>query len=226
MRMTLLKDKIKLLIFDLDGTLVDSLQDITDAINYAIAPLGYKPLTPERARNFVGKGVTKLIEQILNEKHIDRLQDVLDRFLEYYSQNLTTHTRAYPGVKETLEALKDYKKAVLSNKRQKLSERILKELGLIGHFSYVIGSDTLNQKKPSPQGILYLLEKEGLGPEEAMIIGDSELDIEAGKRAGVLTVSVGYGYRDPELLKGADYFINGSLTTLIELLEGPSPGSS
>lgn len=221
-----LKHRIKLLIFDLDGTLVDSLRDITDAINHAIGPLGYKPLSPEKAKHFVGRGVTKLIESILDEKHRENLQEVLDRFLEYYSQNLTRHTRAYPGVKETLEALKGYKKAVLSNKRQALSERILRELGLIEHFHYVIGSDTLNQKKPSPQGILYLLQKEGISPEEAMIIGDSELDIEAGKKAGVLTVAVGYGYREPELLKGADYFIEDSLSRLIELLEELSPGSS
>ncbi len=217
-----LKGRIKLLIFDLDGTLVDSLRDITDAINHAIAPLGYEPLRPEDARRFVGRGVTKLIEQVLTQEHRGRAQEVLDRFLGYYSENLLRHTRAYPGVRETLEALGRYKKAVLSNKRQALSERILEGLGLRGYFQYVIGSDTLKEKKPSPAGILYLLEKEALRPEEAMIIGDSELDIQAGRAAGVVTAAVTYGYRDPELLKDADYLINGSLRTLIGLLEDGS----
>ncbi len=225
--MSSLNKRIKLLIFDLDGTLVDSLQDITDAINYAIEPLGYSPLSTSEARGLVGRGITKLIESILKEAHKPQLQQILDRFLQYYSSHLTVHTRAYPGVPETLRALGRYKKAVLSNKRQALSRRVLEELGLAEHFEYIIGSDTLQEKKPSPAGILYLLKKESLQPHEAMIIGDSDIDIQAGRAAGITTVAVGYGYRDPELLKGsADYFINGSLRTLIELLEGPEPSGS
>ena len=222
-----LKQTIKLLIFDLDGTLVDSLQDITNAVNHAISPLGYEPLTPAKARGLVGRGITKLIGAILRDEHKPHLPQVLDRFLDYYTEHLTVHTRPYPGVPETLHALKGYKKAVLSNKRQALSERVLNNLGLLRHFDYVIGSDTLPEKKPSPVGVFYLLEKEGIGPSEAMIIGDSDIDIQTGRAAGVVTVAVTYGYREPSLLKDADYLISGSLSKLIELLEAePVPGSS
>lgn len=217
--MSSLNSKIKLLIFDLDGTLVDSLIDITNAINYALKPWNYNLLTPETARKLVGRGITKLVESILKPEHKRELNKVLDRFLDYYKQHLTDHTRLYPHVKEVLSVLGSYKKAVLSNKRENLSRQILHELTIAEYFDYVIGSDTLSEKKPSPVGIFYLLERESLTPEQAMIIGDSEIDIQTGKAAGVITVAVGYGYRDPELLRGADFFIKDSIIELLNILD-------
>ena len=121
--------KIKLIIFDLDGTLVNSIADITNALNYAIGPYGFEQLTVERTISLVGEGITRLIEKLVGQKADLKATDlkdvVLKRFLEYYSEHLTDFTVPYPGVPETLEMLGNYRKAVISNKREDLSRRLL-----------------------------------------------------------------------------------------------------
>jgi phosphoglycolate phosphatase len=127
--------KIKLIIFDLDGTLVNSGADITNALNYAIRPYGYEQLTVERTISLVGEGVTRLIEKLLGRKAADLKDVVLKRFLEYYSEHLADFTVPYPGVRETLEVLGNYRKAVISNKREDLSKLLLDKLGLSGYLT-------------------------------------------------------------------------------------------
>ncbi len=214
---------IKLLIFDLDGTLVDSLRDIAEAINHAIRPLGYEPLGPEELMPLVGRGITRLIEGLLRNETEEVRRKALDSFLQYYSEHLTVHTRPYPGVRETLEGLRHYRKAVLSNKREGLTRRVLESLGLLRYFHHVLGSDSLGEKKPSPLPVRYLLEREGLSPSEAIIIGDSEIDIQTARNAGVKSVAVCYGYRPVEMLQGADYYIRDSLLELPALLTEIDP---
>lgn len=201
---------IKLIIFDLDGTLVDSSIDITNAINYAIRPYGIKPLTVKETISFVGEGITRLMEKVVERsqtKEIDK-NILVDRFLSYYSEHLIDNTIVYPKVKETLEKLEGYKKAVISNKRESLSIRLLNDLGLLRYFDLVVGSDTTPERKPSPVPIIYALSKLGIVPEETIIVGDSNFDVEAGRAAGIKTVAVTYGYRSLELLKGADCIID------------------
>lgn len=205
------------MLFDLDGTLVDSSRDITEALNYAIKPYGYVPLSVSETIKLVGEGITRLIEKVISD-NLSIKEEVINRFLEHYSKNLTTHTRPYPKVEETLKALDSYTKAVISNKREALSRRLLEELKLAEYFEYIIGSDSTPEKKPSPVPIQHVLELTGLTPEDAMIIGDSNLDIKAGKAAGILTVAVLYGYRPPEVLTEADYFIKKDLSELLDLL--------
>jgi phosphoglycolate phosphatase len=212
------KRGIKLLVFDLDGTLIDSLQDITNALNYTLIPLGYPSFEKEEVKKFVGRGITSLVERILRPEDIDLKERVLKSFLQYYSEHLTDHTRAYPDVEETLRALTGYKKAVVSNKREALTRKILKELNLSQYFKYILGSDTLAEKKPSPLPIRYLIEKEHLSSDEVVMIGDSEIDIQTGKNAAVVCIAVGYGYRPLERLQDADYVIRDSLRELPELL--------
>jgi phosphoglycolate phosphatase len=113
----------------------------------------------------------------------------------------------YPSVKETLARLVNYKKAVISNKREHLSRGILHKLDLLQFFDLVVGSDTALQKKPSAIPVLYVLQKLGIRPEEAVMIGDSNFDIIAGKNAGVTTVAVTYGYRERKDLIDADYMV-------------------
>jgi phosphoglycolate phosphatase len=210
---------VKLIIFDLDGTLIDSSIDITNAINYAIEPYGVKPVTVEETINLVGEGITRLMEKILDRsqtKEIDK--DILvDRFLEHYSSHLIDNTTVYPGVRETLERLKGYKKAVISNKREALSTKILNDLGLLKYLDLVVGSDTTPERKPSPIPILHVLSKLNIKTEDAVIVGDSNFDIEAGKAAGIKTVAVTYGYRPLDLLKGADYLID-KMSELVNIL--------
>lgn len=216
---------IKLIIFDLDGTLIDSSRDITDAINYAIGPYGLSPLTTKDTIKLVGEGISRLIEKLLSTTIFNGNDDVkrtvMDRFLEYYSAHLLDNTDIYPNVRFTLERLKEYKKAVISNKRETLSRRILEGLGLGNFFDMIIGSDSTPEKKPSPLPIVKVLAEFDVKPEEAIIVGDSNLDIEAGRAAGLKTVSVTYGYRPYEMIKDADFVIDRieDLVKIIKVLD-------
>jgi len=203
--------KIKLIIFDLDGTLVNSSVDITNALNYAIGPYGLEELTIAGTISLVGEGVTSLIGKLLGQSAAEQKDVVLKRFLDYYSGHLTDFTLPYPGVRETLEMLGDYRKAVISNKRTDLSRRLLEDLGLSDYFEFIWGSDSVTEKKPSPVPVLEMLKKVGCGSDEAVIVGDSNFDVEAGRAAGVRTVAVSYGFRDASLLKDADIIIDNML---------------
>jgi phosphoglycolate phosphatase len=198
---------IKLILFDLDGTLVNSIVDITNALNYAIEPHRLEKMTVEKTAGMVGEGLTRLVEKMLGSERATLRNDVLDRFIRYYSEHLADFTRPYPGVRETLETLAGYRKAVISNKREGLSRRLLEDLGLVSYFDIIFGSDSAEEKKPSPKPILRILEIFGLRPESAVIVGDSNYDIEAGRAAGIWTAAVTYGYRDASLLRGADVMI-------------------
>jgi phosphoglycolate phosphatase len=207
---------MKLIIFDLDGTLVDSSTDISHAINYALEGTNVPPVTVQETITIIGEGITRLFEKIIEKNNLSAEKDILiQRFLNHYSAHLTDNTPVYPGVKETMEALKEYPKAVISNKREDLSSRILEILGMRKYFDVVVGSDTTSERKPSPVPIQYVLSRFEAKPEEAVIVGDSNFDIEAGKAAGVTTIAVTYGYRPLSSLRGADYIVN----TMPEILK-------
>lgn len=194
--------------FDLDGTLVDTAQDITNALNFALEPYGMKSLTVQDTIKLIGEGVSRLVEKILPVEIMHLKNDVMNRFLGYYSAHLIDNSKEYPFVKETLGSLTIVKKAVISNKSEDLSKRLLEELRLSEYFDLIIGSDTAGERKPSPVPVLYVITKFGFSPEESIIAGDSNYDIEAGKKAGVKTVAVTYGYRPRESLTEADYIID------------------
>lgn len=210
---------LKLLIFDLDGTLADTSKDITDAVNYALKPFGVKPLSVSEIKARVGSGITKLIESLIpphppippslmgDNREVAK-EEAVKRFLKYYSIHLLDYTNTYPQVKETLSKIEAYKKAVISNKREVLSKKVLEGLGLLKFFDVVLGSDSVPERKPSPVPIFELLKRFGVSKDEAVIIGDSNYDIEAGRAAGIKTIAVTYGYRDREVLKGADFIID------------------
>lgn len=216
---------IKLIIFDLDGTLIDSGIDIANAINYALEPYGIKSVTVQETISLVGEGITRLMEKLVESHKLEVRSNVnrdilIERFLEHYSAHLIDNTAVYPGVKETLKELNSYKKAVISNKRESLSAKTLNDLGLLKYFDLVVGSDTTPEKKPSPLPIQYVLSKFDIKPEEAVIVGDSNYDIEAGKSAGIKTVAVTYGYRPVDLLRSADFIIDrmNELENILRLL--------
>ncbi|GAB4534286.1 MAG: HAD family hydrolase [Thermodesulfovibrionia bacterium] len=211
---------IRLLIFDLDGTLVDTIEDITNAVNHAIKPFGVGPFPVERIRTMVGSGISRLISDLL-PPHADR-EGAVQRFLEHYSTHLLDNTKPYPGVKETLMRLEDYKKAVISNKRERLSRDCLKGLGLLDYFDILLGSDSVSERKPSPVPVLEVLRRLGFSKDEALVIGDSNYDIESGHSAGVKVIAVTYGYRDREVLKEADFMID-RFSELIDILSRINP---
>lgn len=199
---------IKLIIFDLDGTIVDTSRDITNALNHALTSYGLNSLTVEDTKRLVGEGITRLIEKIIGDNKPGEREEIIKKFLAYYEEHLVDFSYSYPDVKETLKTLKGYTKTVISNKRESLSKRVLEKLDLLRYFDMVVGSDTTPERKPSPVPILYVLEHFHFQPDEAVIVGDSNFDIEAGKNAGVKTVAVTYGFREKEYLINADYLID------------------
>src|SRR4030066_2501423 len=157
---------LKLIMFDLDGTLVNTAQDITNALNFAIKPYDMKILTVEDTIQLIGEGISRLAEKILSVETMHLKREIMNRFLEYYSEHLIEHSKETQHVKETLENLTTIKKAVISNKREDLSKRLLEELGLSEYFDLIIGSDTAGERKPSAVPVLYIISRLGLSPEE------------------------------------------------------------
>ena len=209
---------IHLILFDLDGTLVDTSQDITCALNYALKLHGFRELAVEETRKLIGEGVTRLVEKILGDEQPLLRDKIIERFLEYYSEHLSDFSSIYPSVRETLERLQAYKKAVISNKRELLSSRLLNTLDMLMYFDLVVGSDTTQEKKPSALPVIYVCSRFNIQPQETIMVGDSTYDIDAGKKAGVKTVAVTYGYREREYLMDADFLIDDfkDLLVLIE----------
>lgn len=210
---------IKIIIFDLDGTLVDSSVDICHAINYAIEGTGVGPVTVEETITLIGEGVSRLFEKLIEKEKMTADKELLvARYLDYYSAHLVDNTTLYPGVKETVENLAGYRKVVITNKRRDASAKILEAFGIAKYFDFIAGSDTTPGKKPSPVPIQYVLTKFKTRTEDAVIIGDSNYDIEAGKAAGIKTIAVTYGYRPLSVLQGADYIVN-SMPEVINIVK-------
>ena len=216
------KDKIELIIFDLDGTIVNSIFDISDGVNYVLTKMNRDNVSVSEVQGMIGSGVKKLIELALNDISDEYiLAESLDLFQEYYSQNLITKTRPYDGVIKTLEQLSNFRKAIYSNKPQDLTDKVIEGLGLNSYFDMVQGADISKYKtKPSPEGIHYILRELNIKPENAIIVGDSTHDILAGKRAGVRTCAVTYGYREKKILanESPDYLIH-KLPELLSILK-------
>lgn len=212
---------LKLLIFDLDGTLAETAQDITNAINHAIKPFGGREYSVEEVKMLVGYGISVLLAELIsdlkNGNNLEAKELVTKRFIDFYAGHLMDNTYAYPHVKDTLSKLKGYHTAILSNKREKYSKLILENLGLLEYFDLVWGSDSVREKKPSPLPILDLMEKFGVTKEETAIIGDSNYDVDAGKAAGVKVIAVTYGFRPRSYLENADVIID-SFDKLLEVI--------
>ncbi len=197
------------LIFDLDGTIVDSQKDITSAVNLVREEFGFEPLTIEKVRSFLGSGVKALVDKVVPEKSEEIHRAAFERFKVHYSQCLTDTTVPYRGIEELLKALPSKKKAVLSNKTEIFSCEILKRLNLSKYFVEIWGGDTAGVKKPDPKPILDLIDVTESDIKKTVMIGDSENDIRAAQAAGVASVAVLYGYTGFEQLKSfnPDYIV-------------------
>ena len=190
------KRKISLIVYDFDGTLVDTLFDIADAVNLSLNELGLRTLSRETIRKYVGKGVERLMAQSING-YAD-LARAVELFRKHYSENQMNHTRFYPSGREILDHFRDKKQAICSNKPEDFVRRILQSLESLDPFDAILGGDSVKSKKPDPEGMLHLLDRFQCAPEMAVLVGDSPVDIETGKRAGVYTCVVNYGLGDPK----------------------------
>jgi len=191
-----------LLIFDLDGTLIDSKLDLVQAVNATRRHLGMLDLEQERVYSYVGNGAPVLIRRALGEQATEaEVQEALEYFLEYYRDHKLDYTTLYPGVKESLDRLLDAgrKMAVLTNKPVNISRAIVEGLGVGRHFFAVYGGNSFEFKKPNPIGVEALMRDTGIGRERSMMVGDSSVDIQTARNARIRSCGVTYGFQ-PESL--------------------------
>jgi phosphoglycolate phosphatase len=184
------------LIYDLDGTLVDSLEDIASSVNFVRADNGFGNLSLEEVRFYVGDGTNSLVSKAVPGKDEKFRQTAVDKFKSYYEKHMLDTTVMFTGVKEMLESLKDKKKAILTNKSEVYAKDIVKYLGISDYFVEVWGGDTLDVRKPDPKTILELAKKTRSDLLKTVMIGDSANDFLVAKAAGVASIAVSYGYCD------------------------------
>lgn len=199
---------IKTVIFDLDGTLLNTLEDLKESTNYALLQFGYPERSLEQVRNFVGNGVKKLIERAVPSecKNID---ECLNVFKQHYSRNMYNHTAPYNGILDVLTQLKSdgIKTGVVSNKFDSAVKELCRK-----YFGDLIdspaGQSDYISKKPSPKGVFKVMEELGAEKNSTVYIGDSDVDIQTAKNAGLASIGVTWGFRDKKNLEGADFIID------------------
>lgn len=202
----------KVAVFDMDGTILDTLEDLKDSVNYALAECGYPQRTYEEVRGFVGNGIRKLIERAVpkgtESADIDRVHEV---FTGYYKLHCADKTKAYDGIKQLIEKLRanGIKTAVVSNKADYGVQELCKQY-FDGLFDYAVGEREGIRRKPAPDSVNEALRALGMDKSEAVYIGDSDVDFETAVNAGLPCISVLWGFRDEEFLreKGAKLFVH------------------
>jgi phosphoglycolate phosphatase len=211
------------LIFDLDGTLIDSKRDLIHSVNAMLQEMGRQQLAEETISGYIGHGAPQLVARALGGSATqDESTHALQFFLGYYEEHKMDTTCAYPGVAETLAQLqrKALPMAILTNKPARISVRILDALGLAGYFRAIYGGNSFETKKPDPLGANTILGELGAAPQSTMVIGDSEVDIQTARNAGTLAAAVNYGFgvHDRNLYP-ADVYLD-SITDLVPLVAG------
>lgn len=187
-----------LLIFDLDGTLVDSKQDLVNSVNATRARLGLAPIADDVVASYVGNGAPTLVRRALGPDFSDeQVEAALQHFLAWYREHMLDHTRLYDGVREALDELRDagVAMAVLTNKPVRFSQTMIERLGLGGHFFRVYGGNSFEQKKPDPVGVDALLAESGAARARTMMVGDSAVDVRTARNAGIVACGVTFGFQ-------------------------------
>jgi phosphoglycolate phosphatase len=190
-----LSPPVRAFIFDLDGTLIDSKMDLVNSVNAMLRSTGRSELSTEMIAGYIGHGAPQLIASVLGSgaKESDR-KSALAIFLAHYEQHCLDATCPYLGVLEGLTALAACPMSVLTNKPLKMTNQILQGLGLAQFFTPVYGGDSFAKKKPDPAGALSILAELGVTPEEAAMVGDSDVDIQTARNSGMRAVAVTYGF--------------------------------
>lgn len=205
---------MKACIFDLDGTLTNTLESMTYSVNLTLKEMGLSQITKDQCRMFVGNGARVLIEESLKvsgDPKASRIEEGMKIYGRIFDQNCTYHVTPYEGIPEMLKALKDrgIHLAVLSNKPDRQTVKVVKEIFGDNIFDYAQGQKDGVRRKPAPDGVWYLMEQMQVSKEECLYIGDSEVDAATGKNAGLKTIGVLWGFRDRKTLEtaGADHLI-------------------
>ncbi len=212
--------KIDLMIFDFDGTLVYSGNDLVNSVNHTLKQLGIPLLDRKTIIGFVGDGVARLIERSLDDKHSELFDQAMEIFKAHYAEHLLDTTGLYPGVTDVLEHFRDRKKVIVTNKLYGFTLKIAEALGIDGYFEDIIGLDSFPRRKPDPGLLIPLLERYGVDKRKTVVIGDGVNDILFAKNTGTLSCALlnGLGDRDKLLSLDPDYSCE-DISELKELFE-------
>ena len=187
-----------LIIFDLDGTLIDSAKDLAISMNATRVHFGLPAIDADLIYSYVGDGAAVLVQRAMGG-HVpeERLADALKFFLKFYRAHALEHTKLYPGVREAVVALSQagHQLAILTNKPVRISSDIVVALGLASHFLRVYGGDSFPAKKPDPAGVLALMEEAGASTAATLLVGDSRVDVKTARNAGVRSCGVAWGFQ-------------------------------
>ena len=217
----------RLIVFDLDGTLIDSAPDLVKAVNYALTILNKPTHSQATIQQWIGNGADVLVKRaLLNNWHVGEIPDdfeiAFELFKTYYAEHDWVHSRLYDGVLETLQTLKntDFKLACVTNKTARFTNPLMETAGLAPYFDFIASGDTFVEMKPEPLPLLETAKLFNVVPENAWMIGDSINDISAGKRAGFKTIAVSYGYAGQHSMAdlNADYTVNAILE-IVDLIK-------
>lgn len=193
----------RLIVYDLDGTLVDTLEDIAASANHMRAQLGLPQLPARQIRGYIGQGLHELVRHCLQTEDPKLVDQGTKIYRRYYTLHLLDHSRLYPDVPAVLAHFKGRRQAVITNKPNPYSRDILTALGIAEYFIDIIGGNSAYPKKPDPTSLLALMASEQIDAADTLFVGDSPIDIETGRKAGVLTVTVMHGLSDREELMRA-----------------------
>jgi phosphoglycolate phosphatase len=213
--------KIDLMIFDLDGTLAATGQDLVNSVNYALRSIGLQEKSAADIISCVGDGVTKLVERSLGTENLHHLQEALNIFSDHYGKHLLDNTFLYPGVEEVLLKFSATPKVILTNKRYHYSLAVVRGLGIEKYFLEIIGADSMPFLKPDRRQVEYLLQKYNARRENTVMIGDGGNDIIAAKNSGIMSLILlnGLGDRNMLLEMKADFYCE-DIREIMSLFEG------
>jgi phosphoglycolate phosphatase len=207
----------KLFLFDLDGTLIDSKTDIIRSVNLALGRMKFPTVADTSIARFVGDGVQKLIQRTLRaslgaEPESRLVTTTIQAYLEEYAEHLLDSTSLFPGIREALNALWWADCAVITNKPENFSRQILEFLGVASRFCVILGGDSTEKRKPDPGPLGQVMSLCDARPSETVMVGDSHVDIRAGKAAGVITCGIlgGFGTREELEAEGCDLILDGA----------------
>jgi phosphoglycolate phosphatase len=215
---------IRAFLFDLDGTLIDSKLDLVTSVNAMLRQMGRAQLPTELVASYIGHGAPQLIASALGPQATDdQRRTGLSLFMTHYQQHKLDATRPYPGVVEALDSLSGFPMSVLTNKPTAMSIEILQGLGLAKYFRSIYGGDSFEKKKSDPAGALAILQELAVPPAQAAMVGDSEVDMQTARNAGMFAVAVNYGFGvHDRSAHPADLYLD-SLTGLLALTDNHLP---
>ena len=212
-----MKKSVDLVMFDLDGTLADTGHDLVDSVNFTRGHFNLPPLPAPAVHANVGRGVEHLLKQSFPEAWEANFRTIMQVFLERYENHLLDRTVLYPGAVEILRYFRGKRRAVVSNKMHRLTLAVVQGLGVAAEFDAILGGDSIAEKKPHPAMLQSVLQQFHIDPANALIVGDGDTDIEAGKRAAVITCGVTYGLGNKDAMRAAGPDV--TIDSLVELAD-------